>query len=210
MRGPLPSSDLRFSFYRLNITCATLTTALSIRNGNITRRHHRSRSLSIVINIRCNLIAMIIVSRCLSARVSSMPGGVRGGNLRLPRSPVRRLLSFYLYLLACLLCRALNWWWLEILVCRIGRIVVLPRIRVVVRVVEDYVWREALDDPLMLQPLIRRESLLRIPLQAAADEIHEGWIRHFSQFVHNVAEPLLFLIISQHLERRWHCIIFEL
>lgn len=92
------------------------------------------------------------------------------------------------------------------------RAVVVARVvgGVALLVVVQDVWWQALDDPLVLQAFLGRESLLRVPLKAAADEVDEGRIRQVTQLVHNVAETLLLLLLREHLERRRHRIVLEL
>ena len=82
--------------------------------------------------------------------------------------------------------------------------------RVALLVVVQNVRRQALDNPLMLQAFLGRESLLRVPLEAATDEVHEGRVGQVTQLVHDVAEALLLLLLRENLERRRHCIVLEL
>lgn len=92
----------------------------------------------------------------------------------------------------------------------VDRVVVLPCIWVVVRVVEDDVGRQAFDDPFVLQAFVRRETLLRIPLKASANEVDEGWIWHLSQLIHDVAQSFLLLLLGQDLKRRGDGVVLEL
>ena len=66
------------------------------------------------------------------------------------------------------------------------------------RIMEDDIRRQSLDDPLVLQAIIRCHSLLRIPFQALADEVDEGWVWHFTKFVHDVSESLFLLLLGQY------------
>ena len=131
--------------------------------------------------------------------------------LCLSGSAIRRLLPFRLDLLVALLCcTVLHWRSLESIAGRIGGVVVLSCVWIVVRVVQDDVRRQALDDPLVLQAFVRRQPLLWVPLETATDEIDERLIGHVSELVHDVAQPLLLLIVREHLEWSRHRVVLEL
>jgi len=133
------------------------------------------------------------------------------GNFSLALSTVSWLLSFYLYLLTCLLSRTmLNWRRLKVLVRWIRWIIILSGVWVVVRVMKNYVRWKPLNNPFMLQSFIRGETLLWIPLEASTNKIDEWRIGHLSKLVHDVSQSFLFLIIGQNFERCRHGIIFEL
>ena len=78
------------------------------------------------------------------------------------------------------------------------------------RVMKNDIGRESLDDPLMLEALIWSKSFLRVPLKASRDEVNKSWIRHLSELVHYVSQPLLFLFLRQYFEWCWHSVVFEL
>jgi len=44
---------------------------------------------------------------------------------------------------------------------------------VVMGIMQDYIWRQAFDDPFMLKSFIRGQALFGIPFQASANEIDE-------------------------------------
>ena len=62
--------------------------------------------------------------------------------------------------------------------------------------------REALQNPLMSQSLLRSEPPLRIPLEAPRNKAHEGVIRHIPQLNHDVLETFLLLSGGEHFEGR--------
>lgn len=68
----------------------------------------------------------------------------------------------------------------------IGRIVVLPSVRIIRRVMKDDVWRKTLNDPLMLQTIVRWHTFLGVPFKTHSNEVNKVWIRQFSQLIHNV------------------------
>ena len=78
------------------------------------------------------------------------------------------------------------------------------------RVVKDDIGRESLDNPFVLEAFIRSKSFLRVPLKASRNEVNESWIRHLSELVHYVSQPLLFLFLGQYFEWCWHSVVFEL
>ena len=108
------------------------------------------------------------------------------------------MLSFNLNLLVTLLSRTLNWWWLEILVGRIGGVVVFAGVGIIMRIMQNNIWWQSLDYPFMLESFVGGEALFGIPFEAAANKINKRRIRHLSQLIHDVAESLLLLIIRQH------------
>ena len=75
---------------------------------------------------------------------------------------------------------------------------------------QDYIGRQPLDDPLVLQALIWRHALVGVPLKTLPDEIHEGGIWHVAQLLHYVLEAFLFLLEGQDLQGCRHGIILEL
>ena len=188
--------------------------------------HHGSRILSLVaglVDIRSLLIAMAIITCSLSSLVvgaiiciSRMACDITTihllrSNLSLARSSMSWLLALYLNLLTCLLSWSmLNWRRLKVLVRGIRWIIVLTSVWVVVRIVKNYIRWKSFNDPLMLQSLIRRQTLLRIPLKTFSNEVDEWGVGHLSELVHDVSESLLFLIICQYLKWCRHGIIFEL
>ena len=121
------SSDLlRFSLDRLHHAVSALPAALAIRGGDIVGGHD-SRGIealaALLVHIGSNLVATCIVARRLSSVIGSSLisvariVGVLGSDFRLSGPAMRRLLSLYLDLLACLLGRAvLDGWRFEILV----------------------------------------------------------------------------------------------
>ena len=81
---------------------------------------------------------------------------------------------------------------------------------ILTRVIEQQVGRKTLYYPLVLQAFIRSDSDFRVPFETPGYEVNKLRIRRVSQLGHDVAQPLLLLLLSQHLERRWNRIIFEL
>ena len=203
----------------LRTAICTFSAALSIgSSGDVMGGHHGcwvEALTTLLINIRSQLLTIGIVAGSLPPMMAFVAGiaviSILRSKLRLPGTSMRRLLPLNLDLCTCFLRRAmLNRWWLEIFVCRIGRVVVLPSVRIVLRIVQDYVGREAFDDPLMLEAFVGREAFLWVPLEASTDEIHKRLVWHLSEFVHDVSEPLLLLIVREHFKWSRHCIILEL
>lgn len=62
----------------------------------------------------------------------------------------------------------------------------------------------------MLQAFVGGESLLGIPLEASTNKVDEGWVGQLSQFAHDVAESLFFLVVCEDLQRSWNCVVLEL
>jgi len=79
-----------------------------------------------------------------------------------------------------------------------------------VRVVQDYVGRQTLDDPRVLKALVWRHALLRVPFETVANEIDEVRIWQLSKLVHDVTQSLFFLLLVQHFKRGRNRIIFKL
>jgi hypothetical protein len=61
-----------------------------------------------------------------------------------------------------------------------GVVLILPRVRIVMRVVKNYIWRQTLYNPFVLEALIWRQSFLRVPLEASSNKINESRIWHLS------------------------------
>jgi hypothetical protein len=71
-------------------------------------------------------------------------------------SPVGRLLPSNVHLLWALLARIVrDWGRFEVLVCRIGWVIIFSSVGIIVRVVKYDVWRQSFNNPLMLQAFIR-------------------------------------------------------
>lgn len=68
---------------------------------------------------------------------------------------------------------------------------------------------ESFKDPFVIQTFIWGQSALGVPLQAATDQIHELRVGNFSQFLHDVAQSLVFLVVTDHFERGRHRIVLR-
>ena len=99
----------------------------------------------------------------------------------------------------------------EALACGVGRAVLcMSLVGIVVWVVQDDVRWETLDNPLVLQAFVGGHPFLGIPFEASANEIYKRWVWSLSQFVHNVVEAFLLLLLGQNFEGSWDRVIFEL
>ena len=67
------------------------------------------------------------------------------------------------------------------------RVVVWSRVGVVVRIMQYYVWWEALYNPLVLKSFIRSKSFVWIPLETSTDEIDEWWVWKLPELAHDVS-----------------------
>ena len=64
----------------------------------------------------------------------------------------------------------------------------------------EYIGGESLEDPLVAESLLRRESPRGVPLEALSDETHEGVVRHVPQLDHYVLQTLFLLLRRQYLK----------
>jgi hypothetical protein len=58
----------------------------------------------------------------------------------------------------------------------------------------EYIGGESLEDPLVAESLLGRESPRGVPLEALSDETHEGVVGDISQLNHDILQSLFFLL----------------
>lgn len=61
----------------------------------------------------------------------------------------------------------------------------------------EHAWGQPLQNPIVVEALLGRDALLRVPLEAPGDEVDEAGVRHLPQLGHNVFEALLSVFLGQ-------------
>ena len=136
-------------------------------------------------------IALACASICILESISTVAGAIHldcvcctwccilRSYFCFSRSPIGRLLSLYLNLLCTFLSIVLLYLGSFVtFTCGVWRIVVFSSVGVIMGIMENDVWWETLDDPLVLQTLIWSESFVWIPFKASTDEVDKRLIRH--------------------------------
>ena len=69
----------------------------------------------------------------------------------------------------------------------------------------EHAGRKTFENPFVTQSLVWRQALLRVPLEALADQVDELRVRFFTELLHDVLQPLLLLAVTDDFERCRNC-----